>query len=180
MMRGFLTTLAVAAIGASFVSAAPAAGRTRTLVFYARPTQVQFINHADDRARGDVTSPFDPDAKLPPPPNANNAKKGARAGDNALFRLKLYSDAKLTRSVGTVVYSCTFNFDQQATCDADIELASGGMIASGPADLQTGQFTLAVVGGTDDYLGARGQLTSAPAAKKNTSRIALELLPSPH
>jgi hypothetical protein len=177
MMRGLTATIVGAAIAASVASGA---GNTRSLVFYGKATQVQFINHSDDRSRGNASNPFlNIDRSLPSPPKANTAKPGARAGDNALFRLKLYSDPKLTRSVGTAVYSCTFNFDQEAICDADLELPRGSIIASGPADLESGQFTLAVVGGTGTYLGARGQLTSAPGGKKGTTLIQLALLPLP-
>ena len=94
--------------------------------------EAQFINHADDRARGNFTNPFAD--ILPTPKNANSGKPGARAGDNALFSLKLYSDAKLTRPVGTAAYSCTVNFGQQAICEGQFELSDGTMIAMGPAD----------------------------------------------
>jgi hypothetical protein len=53
------------------------------------------------------------------------------------------------------------------------------MIASGPADLKSGQPTLAVIGGTGTYLGARGQMTSTPAANKNVHRIDFLLLFQP-
>jgi len=68
----------------------------RSFVVYAKPTRAQFVDHNDDRKRGDFKNPFDPDL-LPTPRNANSGKKGARAGDNALFGFKVYSDAKLTR-----------------------------------------------------------------------------------
>ncbi len=57
------------------------------MVVYGKPTRAQFVDHNDDRERGDFTNPFDPDL-LPTPPNANSGKKGARAGDNALFSFK--------------------------------------------------------------------------------------------
>ncbi len=145
-------------------------------MIYLKATRLQFLNHADDRARGDVTSPFDPDAKLTPPTNANSGAKGTRAGDQALFSFKLYADAGLAKPIGTAVYSCTFNFAQQAACDANLELTGGTMFASGPADLITGRFTLAVVGGTSAYLGSRGQLTSAPTGRKNTTRLDVVLV----
>ena len=168
---------ALAALGGVGVSPAPAAVQTRSLVIYLKATRLQFLNHADDRARGDVTSPFDPDAKLTPPTNANSGAKGTRAGDQALFSFKLYSDLALTKPIGTAVYTCTFNFAQQAACDANFQLNKGTVFASGPADLLTGNFTLAVIGGTSGYLGIRGQVTSSPTGHQNTTRLDFILLP---
>ena len=113
---------------------APAPTQGRSFVIYAKPTRAQFVDHNDDRARGDFTNPFDPDV-LPTPPNANSAKKGARAGDNAIFNFKLYSDLNLTRPIGNANYSCTFNFAQEAICEANFSLNGGTMIAMGPATL---------------------------------------------
>jgi hypothetical protein len=176
MTRALSLTLVAAAVFATSAVAVSAANRARTLVFYAKVQQQQFINHADDRARGNAINPFNADTKLPPPQGANTGKKGARAGDNALFSFKLFTDPGLTKSIGTATYSCTFNFAQQATCNVNIELTNGSMIASGPADLESGQFALALIGGTDHYLGARGQLTSTPTGRKNTTRLNLLLV----
>jgi hypothetical protein len=165
---------ALVAVAIAMTVAVPVALATtqapRSVVFYAKPTRAQFINHNDDRARGNFTNPF-ADA-LPTPPNANSAKKGARAGDNALFTLKLYSDAKLKRLVGTAAYSCTVNFGQQALCEGQFELGGGGtMVAMGPADLKSGDFVLPVTGGTGRYAGAHGQLTSSSAGGKTSTQI---------
>jgi hypothetical protein len=170
-----LVAVALAATVAVPVALATTQAR-RSFVLYAKPTRAQFINHAADRARGNTTNPFGEGA-LPTPPNANSAKKGARAGDNALFTLKLYSDAKLTRAVGTAAYSCTVNFGQQAICEGQFELNGGTMIAMGPADLRTGDLVLPVSGGTGRYAGAHGQLTSTAAGtKKNTQIIRFQLV----
>jgi hypothetical protein len=164
-----LVAVAVAASVAVPVALATTQAR-RSVVFYGKPTRAQFINHADDRARGNFTNPFGDG--LPTPPNANSGKPGARAGDNALFTLKLYSDAKLTRPVGTAAYSCTVNFGQQAICEGQFVLSAGGtMIALGPADLKSGDFVLPVTGGTGRYAGAHGQLTSTSAGKKTNTQI---------
>jgi hypothetical protein len=141
----------------------------RSFVFYGTPTRAQFVNHADDRQRGTFTNPFNADV-LPTPPNANSAKKGARAGDNALFTLKLFSDARLTRPVGTARYSCTVNFGQQAICEGQLVLRNGTMIAMGAADLRNGDLVLPVTGGTGRYAGAHGQLTSTAAGKRSSQK----------
>jgi hypothetical protein len=142
----------------------------RTFVLYAKPTRAQFVDRNDDRERGNFTNPFGD--ILPTPKNANTGKPGARAGDNALFTLKLYSDSKLKRLVGTASYACTVNFGQQAICEGQFELSGGAtMIAMGPADLKTGELVLPVTGGTGRYSGAHGQLTSKSAGKKTTTQI---------
>ncbi len=170
-----LVAVGVAASVAIPVALASTQAR-RSFVLYAKPTRAQFINHADDRERGNITNPFG-DAVLPTPPNANSGKQGARAGDNALFSLKLYSDAGLTRPVGTASYSCTVNFGQQAICEGQFALGDGTMIAVGQADLRSSSWVLPVSGGTRRYAGAHGQLTSrAAGTKKNTQIIRFQLV----
>ena len=99
------------------------------------------------------------------------AKKGARAGDNATFGFKVYSDSKLTRPIGNANYSCTFNFAQEAICEVNFSLDGGTMIAMGPAMLDGTTIVLPVTGGTGRYAGAHGQLTSSPAGNKNNTQI---------
>jgi len=173
--RRLATALAaVAAAAIVAVPVAPAKTHGRSVVFYAKPARAQFINHADDRARGNKVNPFNADL-VPAPPKANSGKKGARAGDNALFSLTLYSDAKLKRSVGTAIYSCTFNFAQNAICEADFELKNGSMIAMGPARLDGTPIVLAVTGGTGRYSGAHGQVTSTASGSANTQIVRFQL-----
>jgi hypothetical protein len=167
---------AVATAAAVAVPAASAATRNHSFVVYAKATRAQFINHADDRQRGLIRNPFNPDL-LPAPRNANVGKKGARAGDNALFSLELYSDRSLTRPVGTAMYSCRFNFAQEAICDAQFTLGHGSILAMGPAKLDGRPIVLAVTGGTGRYAGAHGQMTSTSSStKKNTQIIRFELV----
>lgn len=176
MRRRLPAALAALAMAATMaVPLAPATTQGRSFVIYAKPTRAQFINHADDRERGKILNPFGSDL-LPPPPDANTGKKGARAGDNALFSLKLYSDPHLTRPVGNAIYSCTFNFAQEAICEANFTLNGGTMIALGPAKLDSGNIVLPVIGGTGRYAGAHGQLTSRPSGSKNTQIVRFRLL----
>ncbi len=125
--------VAIGVAAAIAVPVAPATTQGRSLVVYAKPTRAQFINHNDDRERGDIRNPFNPDSP-PTPPNANSAKKGARAGDNALFSFKLYADRNLTRPIGTAIYSCTFNFAQEAICEADFDLRRRNHGRAGPGE----------------------------------------------
>jgi len=181
MSRGLpaaLAALVATAAAAAAVPTAQARADGRSLFFYAKPTQAQFINHADDRARGLKSNPFNADIDLPPPPKANAGKKGGRAGDNALFAFKLYSGPNLTRLVGTAVYNCTFNFAHEAICEADFEFARGSMVAMGPARLGSNfsRIVLPVTGGTGTYLGAHGQMTSTPSVYKNTQIVHFQLV----
>ncbi len=176
MSRRLPPALVAFAIAATMaVPLALATTQKRSFVVYAKPTRAQFINHNDDRERGEIKNPFKPD--LPTPPNASSAKKGARAGDNALFSFKVYSDYRLTRPIGTAVYSCTFNFAQEAICEANFNLKGGTMIALGPTRLDSANIVLPVIGGTGRYAGAHGQFTSRPAGnKKNTQIVRFRLL----
>jgi hypothetical protein len=156
---------------------APTATTPRhSFVVYAKSKRTQFVNHADDRARGDKLNAFNSDT-LGPPADANTGKKGTRAGDSALVSLTLYSDPNLTRFVGTATYSCTFNFAQEAVCDGQFDVGGGTIIALGPARLDGSEITLAVTGGTGRYAGAHGQVTSTtPNAKTNMQIFRFKLL----
>lgn len=166
---------AVAVAGALAIpvaSATPqgtASAQARSFTVYAKPTRAQFVDHNDDRERGNFKNPFDPD--LPTPPNANSAKTGARAGDNAFFSFKLYSDLRLTRQIGSAIYSCTFNFSREAVCQANFSLRGGTMVAMGPAMLTTANILLPVTGGTGRYAGAHGQFTSRSSGQANNAQI---------
>jgi hypothetical protein len=178
MSRRFAGAVAVLALAlATLVPFAGATTQGQSFFLYAKPTQAQFINRADDRERGLKSNPFNADV-IPPAPKANGGKKGGRAGDNALFAFKLYSDAKLTRLVGTAVYSCTFNFAHEAICEADFEMNRGSMIAMGPAQLGSSfsRIVLPVTGGTGRYKSAHGQMTSMPSIYKNTQIIHFQLV----
>jgi hypothetical protein len=80
------------------------------------------------------------------------------------------------------VYTCYFNYDQHALCQAYYKPSNGGtLVASGPVDFKTSGFTIVITGGTNTYLGARGQVTvaasNAPVAKKKgAQRVDFELI----
>jgi hypothetical protein len=169
--KRFVAALTIAVVAASVaIPAADGASQVRrSFTLYAKPTRAQFISHADDRERGNFTNPFAD--VLPTPKNANSAKEGARAGDNAIFTLKLYTDTRLTHAVGTASYHCTVNFGQQAECEGQFRIGKGTMNAMGPADLKTGSLILPVIGGTGSYADAHGQLTSRSAGTKTSTQI---------
>ena len=157
--------------GARPSGAARAAAANHTLTIYAYATHVRFVNHADDRARGDLHNPFNADTKSLTPVTKGT---GPFPGDTAQYSFKLYRDANLKAGAGSAVYTCTFNFAHHALCTGLYELTAGTMFASGPTDFDSTRFTLAVTGGTGKYLSARGQVSAAPAAK-NAHRLAFVL-----
>jgi hypothetical protein len=166
--------LALLIAGVALLAAASAGAATsrQALTIYAKAKQVQFVDHSDDRSRGVDQNPFGADTKALLPLTKEMEKgKGPYPGDNALYTFRLYGDPRLTNLVGTAVYSCTFNFQHHALCEASFELNGGTMFASGPADFNGSNFTLAVLSGTAKYLGARGQVSSAPAAAKDAHRL---------
>jgi hypothetical protein len=155
-------------------SARTESGKQR-LTVYAVATAAQFMDHSDDRARGDGNNPFDADTKALAPVSAAREKgKGPYPGDDALYSFKLYAGADLKQRIGSATYTCVYNFDQKALCEAYFTLNGSALFASGPVDFTSTQFTLAVTGGTSKYLGTRGEVASAPAAKpsaKNETRL---------
>lgn len=155
-------------------SAAGAAGK-RVVTVYSVATGVQYINTGDDRTRGETNHPLDSDAvKLFP--KSTGTGNGPFAGDVAVYALNLFSDATLKRRAGTGVYTCFFNYDQHALCKAYYKLAAGGtIVASGPIDFKVSGFTIVVTGGTNKYLGVRGEAKVA-ASPNNAQRIAFEMI----
>ena len=170
--------LVVASVLVSGAGAASDAGATRlrTVTVYSVATGLQYINTADDRARGHANNPLDSTAnKLAP--KSSGSGNGPFAGDVALYALKLYSSPSLKRAAGSAVYTCYFNYDRHALCQAYYKLNAGGtLVASGPIDFNADGFTIVVTGGTQKYLGARGEAKAA-SAPRNAQRIDFELIP---
>ena len=137
---------------------------------------MQYINTADDRARGHVNNPFDA-ASNKLAPKVSDGGKGPFAGDVAVYAVNLYSSPTLKRSAGSAVYTCYFNYERHALCQAYYTLKAGGtLVASGPIDFNNSGFTIVVTGGTKKYLGVRGQAVVAAAPKTNAQRVDFELL----
>jgi hypothetical protein len=159
----------------ALASGAGATSARRVLTVYSVATGVQYINTADDRARGQVNNPLDSVAKRLAPKGTATGN-GPFAGDVAVFALKLYTTPTLKKSAGSAVYTCYFNYHQNALCQTYYKLTAGGtLVASGPIDFKTSGFTIVVSGGTEKFLGARGQV-SAAAAPKKSQRLDFELI----
>jgi hypothetical protein len=168
----------VAVLGLAFagvlVSGAGASGN-RVVTVYSVATGLQYINTADDRARGRVNNPFD-DATNKLAPKGSGGKNGPFAGDVAVYVVNLFSSSALKRRAGSGVYTCYFNYDQHALCKAYYKLTAGGtLVASGPIDFKNAGFSIVLTGGTSKYLGVRGEVKVAPAASK-AQRIDFELI----
>lgn len=170
----FLVAVLGLVIASVSVSSAGATAN-RVVTVYSVATGLQYINSADDAARGRVNNPFD-DALKRLAPQSSNSGKGPFAGDVALYALNLYSNPTLKRPAGSAVYTCFFNYDQHALCQAYFKLTHGGtLVASGPIDFKASGFTIAVTGGTQTYLGARGEVKVA-AARRHAQKLDFELL----
>ncbi|MES1246325.1 MAG: hypothetical protein ABUS54_01475 [Actinomycetota bacterium] len=155
-----LLTATVAAAGAS---AAPTTALK--LRVYAVPATVQFMNHADDRLRGMSTNPFNIKAEtVILGKNGKEKGNGPFPGDDILYGFKLFGDAKRAKPLGTAMFTCYYAFHKQATCDSYFDLDGGLLLASGQVAFGGKQFTLGITGGTKAYLGALGQVDSAPAS----------------
>ena len=142
---------------------------------YSVATGLQYINTADDRARGKVNHPLD-DSATKLWPKDSGGKTGPFAGDVAVYAVKLYGNPTLKTPAGSGVYTCYFNYDRHALCRAYYKLSTGGtLVASGPVDFKATGFTIVVTGGTTKYLGVRGEAKVAAAAR-NVQRIDFRLL----
>lgn len=157
-------------------SSAGVALKKQVRTVYTVASAVQFINSADDLARGKLNNPFNAATnKLTPTGTAGSGQ--TLPGDVALFSFKLYANAALTKGAGTASYTCYFNYAKRALCQAYYEFNGGGgtVVSAGPVDFSKQGFSMVVTGGTKNYLGARGELTAVPAAK-HAQRVALVLL----
>jgi hypothetical protein len=176
--------LLVAVLGLAFASVSVAgAGETgnpvkvkQVLTVYSVATGLQYINSADDSARGRINNPFNgPTNKLAP--KNSGGGDGPVAGDIAVYSVDLYVDSALKRHAGSGVYTCYFNYDQHALCQAYYKPSAGSsLVAAGPVDFSKSGFTIVITGGTNKYLGARGEVNVGVSMKKNTQRVDFELI----
>jgi hypothetical protein len=172
-----LTRLATPVVTTVFaVVVAPSAISMRApLTLYSVATGVQFINTADDRARGAVNNPFDITLNRLTPPS-DYAGQGPFPGDVAVYSLDLYRRPIPKGSAGSAVYTCYFNYARYAFCQAYYTLKGfGTVVASGPVNFNTKGFTLVVTGGTKKYLGARGEVIVIPTTG-NAQRVHFGLI----
>ena len=155
---------------------AKATTNAKSRTVYSVASAVQFLNNADDLARGQINNPFNAATNKLQPKSTTVAGGQTLPGDVALFSFTLYENAALKKGAGTATYTCYFNYAQRALCRAYYEFRSGGtVLAAGPVDFNKKGFSMVVTGGTNEFFGARGEVTAVPAAR-NAQRVALLLL----
>ncbi len=154
--------LAAACLAVS-TGAAPAAAHVRTLTLYATAEQEQYVDNSDSLQRGEGNNPFGNYKDLEPLANKNAT--GPFPGDEALFSFNLYTNGSLTTRAGTAIFTCQYNLNKNAFCDASFQLTAGGtLMASGAFNFTASHFSLAVVGGYGAYTNRRGSVLDAPSA----------------
>ena len=103
--------------GASSVSAtrALAAAGQKRLTLYSVGVAEQFLNHADDRARGEGNNPFGIFTDTPGVAQAGGS--GPFPGDQAIYQLNLFADSSLKEKAGSVEFICIYGFNKDGYCD---------------------------------------------------------------
>ncbi len=165
--------LALAALVAGR-AAATGGALPRDLTIFTVASDVQFINTADDRARGAINNPLDA-ATNKLRPKATGSGDGPYPGDVVVFNFNLYGKLPVKKKIGSASYTCYFNYRRHALCQAYYQLHGGTLTAAGPVDFNATSFKLVVTGGTNGYLAARGQVTSVKS-KDNAQRVDFRLL----
>jgi hypothetical protein len=157
-----LSVLSACVLSALVAASAQAAGGKKMLVLYATAEQEQYVNNSDSLQRGEGNNPFGNYKDLEPLANKN--ANGPFPGDEALFSFNLYTGPNLAKRAGTALFTCQYNFNKNAFCDASFQMASGGtVIASGAFNFTASKFSLAITGGYGGYVNKRGSLTDVPS-----------------
>jgi len=166
-MRAARRYVAVVVVSGSLVLMAASSGRasasggaSMTVTLYASPTKEQFLNHADDRARGNGSNPFGNFSN--PVATTKEHGNGPFPGDQAVFNFNLFAGPVLTKAAGAAVFVCTYNFAHNGLCEGAYQLGRGTLYVKGPLDFDAKTFSLAVVGGTGNYAHLTGSLTETP------------------
>ena len=159
-----LSALAASVLGMALVAPpAHAAAGKKTLTLYATAEQEQYVNNSDSLQRGQGNNPFGNYKDLEPLANKN--ANGPFPGDEALFSFNLYTGPNLVKRAGTALFTCQYNFNKNAFCDASFQMASGGtVIASGAFNFTASKFSLAITGGYGPFINKRGSMTDVPSA----------------
>lgn len=178
-VRLLLAAVALLATALPATAASVSSRASQKLTFYAVPTTVQFMNHADDRLRGMSTNPFNLKAEAVILGAKGEEKgNGPFPGDDILYGFRLFADAKRAHPIGAAMFTCYYGFAKRATCESYFDLARGLLLASGQVPFGATHFTLGVTGGTHAYFGALGHVSSMPAAG-NAQRFDLQVTGQP-
>ncbi len=161
---GLLVSMtALALVAFVVVRGAAAASAGQKLTIYSLAQEEQFVNNADDRARGKGNNPFGKFNDVAP--SSDKAAAGPFPGDEALFKFDLYSASNLKTRIGSAIFTCQYNFGKNAFCDATFHLKGGdSLIAAGQFNFNATKFALSVTGGTGRYQDLKGVLDETPSA----------------
>jgi|SRR5579872_3890610 len=156
-------------LGSGAASAGRARATAKTLTVYSVGAYEQFLNHEDDRARGEGDNPFGrfTDATAVAQPSA----AGPFPGDQAIFELTVFKDPSLKVKIGTAEFNCLYNFNKNGYCDVLFQLRGGSVTGAGAFNFNATKFTLAITGGTGTFDGASGVVSEAPA-QNHAQRLA--------
>ena len=140
-----------------------ASSRGQDLVLYSVPSQQQYLNNADDRARGEGNNPFGNfrDASA----TATHPTGAPYPGDEVFFKFNVFTSGSLNKSAGSATLSCQYNFNKNAFCDGYYELDGGTLFGAGPLDFSSSTFALAITGGTGKYLYMTGGIQGSPGPR---------------
>jgi hypothetical protein len=174
VLTGLLVAAALAPASVEAANTRAHKTTVRLIQLYSVTTQEQFLNHADDRARGYGDNPFG--NFNAPTATTKEHNNGPFPGDQALFAFKLYTSPKHTTSAGTSIFTCFYNFNHHGFCDAAYQLNGGTILCSGPVDFSSKNFELITTGGTNAYRGVAGTVASATVGYSET-RLTFTLTP---
>jgi hypothetical protein len=169
----FVSTIGILGGVGSELGPANATIRPHDLTLYSLATESQFVNNADDRARGKGNNPFGnfQDAK------ATVTQPGGSPfpGDEAIYKFSLYTTMNLKKkSAGSAILTCQYNFDHNAYCDAEYTLHGGTLFGAGAFNFNTDSFVISVTGGTGTYLAMSGDIKATPGPQ-HSQRLAITL-----
>jgi hypothetical protein len=156
--------LCSAAVGGASAAAStshhstPAAAGAKSFTLYSSFQQLQYLDHADDRARGEGANPFGNYTHLYVPPQTNEKLYGPFAGDIGEYAFNLSSDAAISNTTGSAIFICQYALQRQSFCNADFQLSGGTLIAKGEYAFGAATITLAIIGGTGNERGATGEV----------------------
>jgi hypothetical protein len=138
----------------------------KSLTIYSVATHEQFLNHSDDRTRGLGNNPFGNFKDTTGPSGKETSGNGPFAGDRSIFTFALFGSHSTANRIGSALFVCEYEFNQNAFCSASYTLPKGSLIGTGYFNFNAETFDIAVTGGTGKYAGARGLLHADKTVKK--------------
>jgi hypothetical protein len=161
-----LPPLSAALLLGAFVGLTPGsadAAKVGRVTLYSVATQEQYVNNADDRARGKGNNPFGNfrDASA----TATHPTGAPYPGDEVFFKFNVFTSGSLNKSAGSATLSCQYNFNKNAFCDGYYQLDGGTLFGAGPLDFSSSTFALAITGGTGKYLYMTGGIQGSPGPR---------------